>query len=126
MNYAISSRASVLTDSELATDLMVLDLITQYETPMPDENDVSVTEEVTAKLHITPEVIGTETVEEEGETYEVEVTNRQAVIDAVELNTAEWQEAKIHNCAHDEEVNRPCSGWETCQAHGDIPVEEVE
>ena len=121
MNYAIQSRASVPTDSELATDLMVLDLITQYETPLPDENDVTVAEEVTAKLHITPEVIGTETVEEEGETYEVEVTNRADIIDAVELNTAEWQEAKIHNCAHDEEVNRPCSGWEVCQSHGDIP-----
>ena len=121
MNYAIQSRASVLTDTELATDLMVLDLITHYETPLPDENDVTVAEEVTAKLHITPEIIGTEMVESEEGSYEVEVTNRADIIDAVELNTAEWQEAKIHNCAHDEPINRPCSGWEVCQAHGDIP-----
>ncbi len=119
MHYAINSRASIETDSELAQDLMVLDIITTYEPAM--EADVSVGEEVTCHLPIKVEVIGTETVEEEGGSYEVEVTNRQDLIDAVELNTAEWQEAKIHNCCHDEPINRPCSPWQVCQAHGEIP-----
>ncbi len=122
MHYAINSRASIETDSELAQDLMVLDIITTYEPAM--EADVSIDEEVTCHLPIKIEVTGTETVEEEGGSYEVDVTNRQDLIDAVELNTAEWQEAKIHNCCHDEPINRPCSPWQVCQAHGDIPEGE--
>ncbi len=122
MHYAIKSRAGKETDSELATDLMVLDLITTYETPMPDDNFVEVDEaEVKCELHITPEVVGTETVESEEGNYEVEVTNRQDIIEAVEMETASWQEAKIHNCCHDEPINRPCGSWEVCQSHGNIP-----
>ncbi len=126
MHYAISNRVSVEPDSELATDLMVLDLITSYETPMPDDNFVEVDEaEVKCELHITPEVVGTETVEEEGQAYEVEVTNRQDIIEAVELDSANWQEAKIHNCCHDEPINRPCSPWQVCKTHGTIPEVEM-
>jgi hypothetical protein len=124
MHYAINSRASVETGSELATDLMVLDVISNFSTPesLSGQGEVTITEaEVVTDLPVVIEVIGSEMVDD----VEVEVTNRQTLIDTVELQTAEWQEAKIHSCAHDEAINRPCSPWEVCQQHGTIPEVEM-
>lgn len=124
MHYAVMNRCSKETDSELAQDLMILDLITSYDTPMPDANEVEIDDEVSCKLHLAHEVVGTEMMEEEGVKYEVEVTNKQDIIDNLDIDPAEWQEAKIHNCSHDEPINRPCSPWQICQCKGEIP--EVE
>ncbi len=119
MFYSVNSRACIDTDTELANDLMLLDVISNFNAV--GEGEVTITEdEVIADLPIAIEVIGTEMVDD----VEVEVTNRQALIDTVELETAEWQEAKIHNCTHDESISHPCGAWEVCQQHGEVPVNE--
>ncbi len=128
MNYCVQIKASKESDTQLMSDFMMLDVITHFETPETMQGVAVFSEEREQDIHsyfnVKPEVVGTETVEEEGQTYEIQIDNRQDLIDIVDIPTADWMEAKIHNCCHDEPINRPCSPWSVCKTHGEVPVEE--
>ncbi len=125
MNYAITSKSA---HDELI-DLVLLDLVTSYSTPhnLQDNCVVNIGEDkIELSVHIEPAVIDTETIQTEEGSIEVEITNKQDVIDSLTLPLADWQELNIHECSHDEGTSSPCGQWETVYQNGEIPeVDEL-
>ena len=78
-------------------------------------------------FNVKRQVVGTKTVQEEEGEYEVEVDNKEDILDEVEemLADIEAYEVRCHACYHDEQSRRPCGKWKVERSRGEVPQEDL-